>query len=61
MAVITIEWLEEDIKEAITNAGKECSPENIQAITSIDILRLIEERSIETGWDILNSVAEQLL
>lgn len=60
MVFLTIEWNEEDVREALINAGKECTEENIQKVMSRDNVRYIEEKSIELGWEMLNDVVRQL-
>ena len=58
MVFLTIKWDEEDVREALINAGKECTEENIQIVMSQENVRYIEERSIEFGWEMLNNLAE---
>ncbi len=58
--ILSVTWTEEDVCEALRNAGKERSPENISRMISSDKLRFMEERSIELGWEMLNSFARQL-
>ena len=60
MGFLTIEWSEEDVKETLKAFGKECSIENIKKMISAENVRCLEEKSIELGWGILHSVAEQI-
>ncbi len=58
--ILRVIWTEEDVCEALRNADKEYSPENISRMISADKLRFMEERLIELGREMLNSSARQL-
>ncbi len=60
MAVLTIECSEEDICEALQDAGMECTPENVEKLKNSAVWKVIEERSVELGWELLNSSVRQM-
>lgn len=51
--IAKIVWLKEDLLGALANDGYEPSQENLNKLLSTGLGRNIEERSTETGWEII--------
>lgn len=58
--ILKIEWTKSDIIEALEKEGIEPSEENIQKITSYKNMRHLEEQSIETGWEVIENMVNDI-
>ena len=56
--ILAIEWKIEDIVDAMKEVGLEPTEENLLCFCKSENLRIIEERSIVAGWDIIYSILE---
>ena len=56
--IATIEWIDEDLKEALDNRGFEPTGENIDLLLTNGLKKALCDRSIEFGWDIIDTVID---
>lgn len=56
--IATIEWVDEDLKEALENRGFEPTGENIDTLLTNGLGKVLCDRSIEIGWDIIDTVID---
>ena len=56
--IATIEWVDEDLKEALAIRGFEPTGENIAILLTNGLKKALYDRSIEFGWDIIDTVID---
>jgi len=56
---LKIGWNDEDLKKALKNNGFKPTDENIKKIKRSGLKKLLEDNSIEEGWDTIFWVIEQ--
>ena len=56
--IATIKWVDEDLKEALENRGFEPTGENIDILLTNGLEKVLCDRSIEFGWDIIDTVID---
>lgn len=55
--ILTIKWVEEDV----TTLAKERGLDPEKALEAVeDSIRQVEERSIETGWEVIGFILDEL-
>lgn len=54
--VALIRWCEDDLREALENRGFKSSEKNIEILCNNRLERTLEDRSIEAGWDVIDTI-----
>lgn len=54
--IATITWTIEDIEQFLEEKGYEVSSENIDIMLNNRLTKTLEERSIEEGWEIIDTI-----
>ena len=52
----TITWTIEDLEEFLKSKGYESTDENIETLLDNRLTKTLEERSIEEGWEIIDTI-----
>lgn len=58
--VLTITWSKDDFCQALKEASIPINEENIRKMITEANCRMIEEKSIQTGWEIINAIAAKI-
>lgn len=56
--ITTIQWVDDDLKEALENRGFKPTGENIDILLTNGLKKVLCDRSIEFGWDIIDTVID---
>lgn len=56
--ITTIQWVDDDLKEALENRGFKPTGENIDTLLTNGLRKVLCDRSIEFGWDIIDTVID---
>lgn len=56
--ITTIQWVDDDLKEALENRGFKPTGENIDILLTNGLRKVLCDRSIEFGWDIIDTVID---
>jgi len=56
---LEISWNDEDLKKALRNSGYKPTTENVEKIKQAGVRKLLEDNSIEEGWDTIFWMVEQ--
>lgn len=56
--ITTIQWVDDDLKEALENRGFEPTGDNIDILLTNGLKKVLCDRSIEFGWDIIDTVID---
>ena len=56
--IAIIEWVDEDLKEALEDRGFEPTGDNIDILLTNGLEKALCNRSIEFGWDIIHAVID---
>lgn len=56
--ITTIQWVDDDLKEALRNRGFKPTGENIDTLLTNGLEKVLCDRSIEIGWDIIDTVID---
>lgn len=54
--IVTIKWTYEDLENALKDRGYEPTDDNIDTLLSNKLARILEDESIEKGWDIIDYI-----
>ena len=56
--ITTIQWVDDDLKEALEHRGFKPTGENIDTLLTNGLEKVLCDRSIEFGWDIIDTVID---
>lgn len=56
--IAIIKWIDEDLKDALKNRGYEPTEDNIDILLTNGLRKALCNRSIEFGWDIIDTVID---
>lgn len=59
--VLRIEWNRDDIVKVLEQEGISPSKENILKLISEKNLKFLEDQSIERGWEVLGTLARNII
>ncbi len=54
--IASITWTIEDLEEFLKSKGYETTDENIETLLDNRLTKTLEERSIEEGWEIIDTI-----
>lgn len=55
-AIVSITWTYEDLETALIDRGYKPTDDNIETLLSNRLVSMLEDESIEKGWDIIDYV-----